>query len=399
MNVLYISGTVPDNRYTFIHREVEALRKNGVEVSFLILKPYSGKQHSSNQHTWYYPSFNPFSWLVCPFLNLLIFKRSILFSGELYKILKGIDLKKTSRLRTFLGAVFLESALYSLNKSGISFSQIHSHHLFAATLFTPAISKCLHTNYSLTLHTLSHYYTEPFLKDCIQNALFTRTVTRETYGFAGQFKNTQVVYIPNSISIDSLLFKENPTRNSNLILAIGKLLDKKGFDILVKSCKILSDKKVDFNCMIIGEGPEHDNLENLISQNNLGSLITLHPFKEFKDLIQDFLKAAVLAMPSKNPSRSTRDGLPTVILEAMALNLPVVATNFAGISDAITDNETGLLVESNNEKQLADGLQRILDDKKLANRLTANAYQRVKNNYSLEKNMWILSERFKNQLI
>jgi len=398
MNVLYISGTVPDNRYTFIHRETEALRKNGVEVSFLILKPFAGKLTTQNGHAWYYPSFNPFTWLICPFLNLIIYKRSILFSRDFFKIIKGIDVNKNNRLKTLLGTIFIESALYSLNKSGIKFSHVHSHHLFAATLFTPAISKYLNATYSLTLHTLSHYYTQPFLEDCIQNATFVRVVTNETLTFASQLKNTQVIYIPNSISIDSSFFEKKQDDSSYIILAIGKLLDKKGFDVLVKSCKILTDKKVNYTCKIIGEGPEQDNLQKLIIQNNLGSVIEILPFKDFKDLIQDFIGASVLAMPSKNPLRSTRDGLPTVILEAMAYKLPVVASDFAGITDAITNNETGILVDSNNEHQLADGIQRILTDKKLAEKLTANAFQRVDKIYSLDKNMRILSDHFKSQL-
>lgn len=397
MNVLYISGTVPDQRYTFIHRETEALRKNGVEVSFLILKPFAGKLSTQNGHAWYYPSFNPLSWLVYPLLNLILYKRSILFSRDLFKIIKGIDVKKTKRLKALIGVLFIESSLYSLNKTGLKFSHIHSHHLFAATLFTPAISKYLNSTYSLTLHTLSHYYTQPFLEDCIQNATFVRAVTNETFAFAGQFKNTHVVYIPNSISVGTSFVEKKQDESSYIILAIGKLLDKKGFDVLIKSCKILTDKKVNYACRIIGEGPEKNNLQKLIIENNLGDTIKILPFKDFKDLIPDFMSASVLAMPSKNPLRSTRDGLPTVILEAMAFKLPVVASDFAGITDAITNNETGILVESNSEKQLAEGIQRILEDKELAIKLSANAFIRVNKIYSLEKNMRLLSDHFKSQ--
>lgn len=397
MNVLYISGTVPDRRYTFIHREVEALRQYGIEVSFLILKPSSGKSKSSSQHAWYYPGLNPLFWILYPLLNLIVYRRSLLFSNELFKILKGLDTSKTSRFRAFLGAIFIESALYPLYKSGIKFAHIHSHHLFASTLFTPSIAKLLNSKYSLTLHTLSHYYTQPFLEKCIQNATFNRGVTNETYRFINQFKHSSAVYIPNAIAIEAFPQNSKVTNNVQHILAIGKLMDKKGFDVLIDCCKILDQQNIEFECSIIGEGPEHSYLSNLIKKYQLNDKVNIHPFKDFNALIKDFMGASVLVVPSKEPQRSTRDGLPTVILEAMAMKLPVIASDYAGISDVVIHNKTGILIESNQPQAMANAVVQLFENKTLAAEFVENALNHIKKNYSLRVNIKQLSELFKRQ--
>lgn len=397
MNVLYISGTVPDRRYTFIHREVEALKEHGIEVSFLVLKPFSGKSHTVGQHTCYYPALNPIYWILYPLLNVIIYKRSLLFSNELFKILNSIDTSKTNRFRAFLGAVFIESALYRLYKSGIKFSHIHSHHLFAATLFTPCIARLLDSKYSLTLHTLSHYYTPLFLEKCIQNAIFNRGVTKETVRFIKQFKQPDAVYIPNAVAIEAFPQNNKVIKNRISILAIGKLLDKKGFDVLIECCKIIDQRNIEFECSIIGEGPEHANLVGLIKQYHLNDKVKILPFKEFNDLLTDFMHASVLVMPSREPQRSTRDGLPTVILEAMAMKLPVIASDYAGISDVVIHNKTGILIESKQPQAMANAVIQLFENKTLAAEFAENAFNHIKKNYSLNETIQQLSELFKRQ--
>ena len=106
------------------------------------------------------------------------------------------------------------------------------------------------------------------------------------------------------------------------------------------------------------------------------------------------MNATLLAVPSRDPLRSTRDGLPTVILEAMAIGLPVVASNFAGIPDAIINEETGLLVEPENTEQLASAIIRIKENTQLAQKLTRNSLNKAETDFSIKINIDKLNTLF-----
>jgi glycosyltransferase involved in cell wall biosynthesis len=393
MHVLYVFGSFPDEKHTFINREIEALRSSGISISYLVINPYS-VETADKSYTTFSASKNPFSLITRPFINLIKYKKSILFSKSFFEILKASDSNKVGKIRVLTGLFFIESALGKVLKSKTQIDQIHVHHLFSAALYLKGLSEKLNTDYSLTIHTLSHYFKVEALKQTLQNARFLRTVTTETQTYFNRLlQNKQVHFIPNCVDVGNL-----PKRNSDSkdlhILAIGYFLDKKGFDVLIKSCKLVQHRFPEFKCTIIGEGPEQQHLEKLISDYQLKRHIQLVPYQSFNNLLPYFMNATLLAVPSRDPLRSTRDGLPTVILEAMAIGLPVVASNFAGIPDAIINEETGLLVEPENTEQLAGAIIRIKENNDLAQKLTSNSLHKAETDFSIKINIEKLNALF-----
>ena len=89
-------------------------------------------------------------------------------------------------------------------------------------------------------------------------------------------------------------------------------------------------------------------------------------------------------MPSRVAAGGDRDGIPNVVLEALSVGLPVVATGVSGIPEAVRDNETGLLVEPDDPEALADALERLLTDSSLARRLAENGVALVKDEFTLK---------------
>lgn len=395
--ILYLSGTVPDDRYTFVLREVEALLKEGIRVSFVAIKPERNYQNQQGKPQVFVSGTNPLLWLILPLVNLFRYKKSLIFSGNFFKILSGADYRKTHFLRVLGGMFFLESALNKTYKSGVQFKHIHSHHLFASSLFTPGVAASMNLPYSISVHTLSHYYTPVFLHTLMQKARFTRFVTRETLDHFQTAKPAHPVYLPNAVDTKVRTGRGMKMRTENQvfsILGIGKYLDKKGFDILIRSCRILSDKKVNYQCKIFGEGPEQANLNKLIASLQIEDQVKLQPFVPFEQLIPEFEKADVLAVPSRTPRHSTRDGLPTVILEAMALGVPVIASDFAGISDAVIHEKTGLLIEPDDAEKLAEALDYLRTRPSVAEGLVQQAAAWVREQYDLDTNIHQLALLF-----
>jgi len=172
-----------------------------------------------------------------------------------------------------------------------------------------------------------------------------------------------------------------------LVLAVGRLVEKKGFDVLVEAISILAARGIPLRCWIAGEGPERERLGGLVLERNLESRVEFLGATPQDRLAADlYRRAHVLAQPSIVASDGDQDGIPTVILEAMSVGLPVVATPVSGIPEAVVDGETGLLAPAGNAVALADALSLVLADDALAARLALGARRLIEERFSLREN-------------
>lgn len=154
------------------------------------------------------------------------------------------------------------------------------------------------------------------------------------------------------------------------ILSSGRLVEKKGFSHLIDACKILRDRGIDFECVIGGDGPLEKPLREQIARLGLEDRVSMtgKPLKQ--EEIPDFMYSGdVYALACVWAKDGDVDGLPQMLMEAMACGLPSVSTRLVGIPDLVLDGKTGLLVEPGNAEQLADALQRLIEDQELARSL------------------------------
>jgi len=145
------------------------------------------------------------------------------------------------------------------------------------------------------------------------------------------------------------------------VVAIGRLVEKKGLDVLVRAAARLDPEVV---VEIVGDGPQRGRLEELAGGRVrfLGALPHVEALERLRG-------AAAFALPCRELSSGDRDGLPVALIEAMAAGVPVVSTPVAGIPEAVRDGETGLLVEPGDDAALAAALRRLLSDRALRARL------------------------------
>jgi glycosyltransferase involved in cell wall biosynthesis len=164
-----------------------------------------------------------------------------------------------------------------------------------------------------------------------------------------------------------------------LVGAAGRLSPEKAFDTLIRAIQVLVKEGTDVGLVIAGDGPERVALESLIKQCGLEERVQLAGFQS--DL-RPFYEAMDLFVLS-----SLREGLPNVLLEAMAMEVPVVATQIAGIPRVITDGENGLLVPAGSVAALADALRRSLTSTELRSSLAAAATRTITKRYSFAVRM------------
>ena len=172
-----------------------------------------------------------------------------------------------------------------------------------------------------------------------------------------------------------------------LIIAVGRLIAKKGFADLIRACGLLAESGKSFKCEIIGEGPLENELRAKIDQLNLQDRVALSGAKPQQKVQQRLAVASVFVLPSVVDAHGGMDNLPTVIMEAMATGLPVISTDVGGIPEMVVQNETGFLVRPGDAVRLAGAIERVIDDRSLAQKLGEAGYDRAQELFSIEKNV------------
>jgi len=180
-----------------------------------------------------------------------------------------------------------------------------------------------------------------------------------------------------------------------LVLGIGRLVEKKGFEYLLNAVALLMKRGLSFRCMLIGDGPEGARLEALAEHLNLDGIVAFAGALS-NDRVREYLAPPnLLVAPSVYASDGERDGIPTVLVEAMACGVPVVSTRVSGIPELISNEENGLLVPQRDGAALADAIGRLLTDAKLRDRVIEEGRKTVYSKFDIHRSsrkLWSLIE-------
>jgi glycosyltransferase involved in cell wall biosynthesis len=249
-------------------------------------------------------------------------------------------------------------------------THLHAHFASSAACVARIASRLTGIPYSITAHAKDIFHDsvcEEDLANKIHDSAFTLTVS--DYNLAHLERRFplcagRLVRLYNGMHLDAFPFQK-PTERPKRIVAVGRFVEKKGFADLIDACAILRERHVAFECLVIGSGELETSLRDQIRQRRLSQYVQMTgpcPQREVKRLIHE---SAVMAAPCVLGADGNRDGLPTVLLESMALGTPCVSTDVTGIPEVIRNEVTGLMVEQHSPADLADALQRLLSDSEL----------------------------------
>lgn len=267
----------------------------------------------------------------------------------------------------------------------------HAHFGTVAAIVTRLAARLAGLSYTLTLHAkdIFHVSVDPLMMRKNLSAAaavvtvsdYNRRYLEATYDSAA----ARVVRIYNGLDLTRFAFAP-PRRGGAEILAVGRLVEKKGFDVLIDACAMLRDRGVPYRCRIVGDGVERANLGARIARLALGPQVELAGPQPHADLIGIFREASVLAAPCVVAADGDRDGLPTVLLEAMALGVPCVSTGVTGIPELVRDGDTGVCVPQRDAAALADALQRLLAAPDLRVELATRARRLIERDFDIRRN-------------
>lgn len=166
--------------------------------------------------------------------------------------------------------------------------------------------------------------------------------------------------------------------SSTLVFAVGRLVRKKGFDLLLEACGGLARRGRKFDLVLVGEGPERGRLGKLAEWLGIKNSVAMAGALPHGEVLKKMAGASMLVLPSRRLRNGDKDGFANVLAEAMALSVPVVTTTAAGAGELLRNEENALLVEPENVAELARAMERLLEDVNLRKKLTENALKTLK---------------------
>lgn len=375
-HIAYVSQIYPS--LTTVYREVLALRARGLSVkTFATWQPdpeaVSEEARGLIEETFY---IFPVCWR--SFLQAhasYLLARPIVYVTALIFLLTRPGQSLSKRKRTlfhFAEAVYLAA---EVERQGIR--HIHAHFALNAATLALVVERLTGVPFSFTVHANDIFADQVILKEKIEAARFIVSISeynkRFLISYVGDPGVAAKIHVIHSgipvadFSPGSHLI--HPFAGPPLILSVGRLVEKKGFAFLIRACKRLRELGYQVRCVIVGSGPEEESLRRLIHDLGLEGVVELPGWLDQTEVRSYLEGASIFALPCVVAPDGDRDGIPAVLMEAMAMAKPCVSTVISGIPELIEDGHSGLLVPEQDEVVLADALRCLLDNPQLARRL------------------------------
>ena len=262
----------------------------------------------------------------------------------------------------------------------IHFQAHFAHSPTSVAMFSSILSRI---PFSFFAHAKDIYTSDPRqLKEKMDMAKFVVTCTRynQIYlnSLAGKGR-TPVFCVYHGINPDYFSPEPRPVSCTPpyKILTVARMTEKKGLDIVYQALAILRDRGVKFHHTLIGEGADHDKIVRLIKTMGLESVTTLAGTLPHEAVINYYAKADLFVLGCKIAANGDRDGIPNVMAESMAMNMPVVATDVSGIPEFLEDGVTGKMVAQNDPPALAHAMELLLTNEELRKKVIPEARKRI----------------------
>jgi len=401
MKLGYLVSQYPALSHTFVLREVRALRSCGIEVCVVSVRrcDRSTAKLSADEAE---EAMQTFSVLGAGYLHAIIANLCILCRhplGYLRGLLYAWSLSRgTPRLVLMYTFYFLEAVVAGNYFERQQVRNIHTH--FSSTVLL-ILARIFCVRYSLTVHGSGEFVDVIgfHLAEKVAGATFVATVAQ--YGMSQVLNASEaahwhkVVVLPLGVDVDAYRPKSSPRRAPGepfRLLSVGRLSAPKGYPILIEAVALLRGRGRNVRLTLVGEGPLRTALEGQIAVRGLGDLIYLAGACNHDRVVSfyDSSDAFVLS--------SFLEGVPVVLMEAMAMELPCVATWITGIPEIIETDVEGLLVPPASASAIADAVTRLMEDPEGARRLGIAARRKVLAKYHLGRNVERLAQEFRARL-
>jgi colanic acid/amylovoran biosynthesis glycosyltransferase len=394
----YLTSQYPAASHTFIRREVEALRALGWPVdTFSIRTPAACEaendiDRAETAQTFYVLSQSVFALLGAHAAFLvtrpgLYLKTFALALGHRAPGARGLFLAL---------AHFAESMVLARELKRRGAEHLHNHFANSAATVGLLAARMLGLGWSFTMHGISEtdYPAGLMLGRKIEAAGMVACVS-----WFGRSQGMRLVapdqwdkmhVVRCGIPFDRVPIREPRENGAATIICVGRMSPEKGQAGLLRAFARLRRSRPDLKLRLVGDGSERGSLEALASELGVAGAVTFAGRLSEAETLAEIARSDLLALPS------LMEGLPIVLMEAMAVGVPVVASRVAGIPELVEDGATGLLFPPSDWGALAAAIERLLGDEALYAAVVKRAQRKVRDEFDVRKSAEILAGLFEN---
>jgi len=385
MAIAFINNYFPSLSGTFIYREVIKLRQRGFDIETFSIRKPKIDELSEEAHTLFYSTTYlidlSFYYSLIQVLRCILWRPFRCIKALILLLTRHYERSVRDRIRTLFhyceGLCFAQALRYSEK-----ITHIHAHYASHPSTVAMVASIITGIPFSFTAHAYDIWEDKLFLIDKVRAALFVITCTAygrecllKTCNNEGEDKVITVYH-----GVDTTRFKLGPKVETNrkVLLNIGRLHPEKGQINLISACERLKDEGYEFTCYIVGDGELYEFFRQVIKDKGLDSIMTLTG-RVFQEKIMDYYRMAdIFVLPS------LQENLPNVLLESLAVGVPVIASNIAGIPEVVKDGNTGVLVSPDSVEELTRAIKHILDDRDFRSNIALNGMNLVHSSFDIE---------------
>jgi colanic acid/amylovoran biosynthesis glycosyltransferase len=393
--ICYLLHQFPRPTDTFIRREIRSLQKSGTCVKVIsIWKP---KQHDSSDNLvreW--ASDTQFALPRSSFSIFWILLVSALSSP--IRFVSTIQLAlSTSRpgLRGFVyqSYYFVEAAIAASLLRQNAITHVHNHIGDHSGTITMLAARLVGISYSITFHGWPVFFDAKYsrIKEKVRGARFTRSISyfcrSQLMMFSECDDPASYKIVHCGLEIDKYHYRP-PRREINYLLCIARLSPEKGLTSLIRALKILKDEGYNLELRLGGDGPMREQLKALTNEIGIAEQVHFLGYLTENEVGKELYNSDLFVLPS------FVEGLPVSAMEAMAIGLPVIATNVGGTSELIEDGRTGILVRPSDPQSIAAAILKMIDDYPFRLSAAQLGRQKILEEFDIEKETAKLNQYF-----
>ncbi len=394
--IAYIAGQFPLRSETFVYREVRELRRRGWTVHTFGLSVVKEETPADlldlrQSTSIVYDDGSPLGKVLAHPLGSL--------GGLLDAAHASEPTPINSRLKLVIQSAVGAELAKKLKSLGIE--HVHAHFAHAPASIAMYAARAAGLNFSFTGHANDLFQRRQLLRKKLRRASFVSCISRwhrDLYLSLVRRSEEAFPIIRCGIDTDSFAPVERAPSAIPRLITVCRLVEKKGVDALLRALARLRQNHQETHLRIIGDGPLRKKLESMTRELALTENVEFTGALDSDSVRQEMQKADMLILPCRVDSSGDRDGIPVVLMEAMACGLPVVSGDLPAIRELVIDRKTGLRVDAHNIDEIAAAIALLCKDKALADTLGNGAREIVLSEFSLRTSVSVLEQQLRGSI-
>lgn len=396
-----VVGQFPCTSETFILREMFELQQRGFDLAILSLSMADGESEHS-EATALAPAtvYRPRPGSALSLLQQLgaLCRYPAGYASALFFVLRH-SFASPGNARELLNSLLAAGSFAARAPGRKRLGHVHAQFCSIPATVGMLLAEMMGITFSISCHARDLFTRESILMATkLTEAEFTAVCTE--HGLARLRRQYPLVagdnihLVHHGIAPERFPPPTEPAAGPTCVLSVGRLIEKKGFGILLRAAALARADGAQFVLEIVGDGPEREDIERLAAGLGLREVVILHGRLTQDELLPIYARAHAFVLASVVAGDGDRDGIPNVLLEAMAMGVPVLATTAGGIPELVQHEVTGLLSQPGDVADLADQLQRIVYDEDLRARVRQAAREKVLAQFDISRNVEQLAALF-----